>query len=60
MEANKVMIGKRRHRIKNIGLMERALAEVWPTISKEGLLKLNASMPKRLNACIKNKGGSTK
>ena len=54
------MIGKRRHRIKNIGLMERALAEVWPTISKEGLLKLNASMPKRLNACIKNKGGSTK
>jgi transposase len=56
----KVIIGKRRHRIKNIGMMERALAEVWPTIEKERLLKLNASMPKRLDACIKNKGGSTK
>lgn len=42
-------------------MMERAIAKVWPTIKKERLLKLNASMPKRLNTCIKkNKGGSTK
>jgi hypothetical protein len=41
-------------------MMERALAEVWPTIEKEKLLKLNASMPRRLDACIKNKGGTTK
>jgi transposase len=56
----KALISKRRHRIKNIGMMERALEEVWPTIQKERLLNLNASMPRRLNACIKNKGGSTK
>lgn len=56
----KVIIGKMRHKIRNIGMMERALAEVWPTIKKEALLKLNASMPKRLAACIKNKGGTTK
>jgi transposase len=56
----KILIGKRRHKIKNIGMMERALEEIWPTISKESLLKLNASMPKRLNLCIKNKGGSIK
>ena len=30
------------------------------TIEKEMLLKLNASMPKQLAACIKNKGGITK
>jgi transposase len=56
----KAMISKRRHKIKNIGMMERALAKVWPTINKERLLKLNESMPRRLDACIKNKGGSTK
>jgi hypothetical protein len=39
-------------------MMERALAEVWPTIKEETLLKLNASMPRRLAACIKNKGGN--
>jgi hypothetical protein len=54
------MISKRRHRIKNIRMIERALAKVWPTINKERLLKLNESMPRRLDACIKNKGGSTK
>ena len=40
-------------------MMERVLTEVWPIIEKEMLLKLNASMPKRLAACIKNKGGIT-
>jgi hypothetical protein len=54
------MIGKRGHRVKNIRLMERALAKVWPKISKEALLKLNTSMPRRLDAYIKNKGGTTK
>jgi hypothetical protein len=56
----KALIGKRRHRVKNIVMMETALAEVWPAIEKERLLKLNASMPNRLNLCIKNKGGSIK
>jgi transposase len=56
----KSIIRKRRHRVRNVGMMETALAEIWPTISKDALLKLNASMPNRLNACIKNKGGSTK
>src|SRR5277367_2165711 len=56
----KIAIGKRRHRVKNIGMMERALAEVWSTISKEVSLKLNASTPNRLNACIKNDRGTTK
>lgn len=41
-------------------MMETALAEVWPTSKREALLKLNASMPRRLAACIKNKGGTTK
>ena len=57
MEANQNYYSKRRHRICNIGMMERALAEVWPTIEKERRLNLNA---RRLDACIKNKGGSTK
>ena len=52
---NKILIGKRRHRIKNQGIMERALEEIWPTISKESLLKLNTSMPRRLTLCLKNK-----
>jgi hypothetical protein len=41
-------------------MMETALAEIWPVIEKEKLLKLNESMPNRLNLCIKNKGGTTK
>jgi hypothetical protein len=48
-----------KHKIRNIGMMERALAEVGPTIKKEALLKLNASMPKWLAACIKNIGGTS-
>jgi len=49
-----------RHKIKNVKQMETALHKVWPTIRKETLLKLNASMPKRLAQCIKNKGRATK
>jgi hypothetical protein len=56
----KSIVGKKRHKIRNIQQMETALSEVWPTILKKTLLKLNCSMPARLNACIKNKGGSTK
>jgi hypothetical protein len=53
-------ISKRRHRIKNIRMMERALVEIWPEIEGESLLKLNESMGRRLAAVIENKGGSTK
>jgi len=56
----KGIIAKRRHRIKNIGMMERALEEIWPQIDKEMLVKLNESMPRRLEACIRNKGGPTR
>jgi transposase len=56
----KGIIGKMRYRIKNISQMEEALAEVWPTIKGETLLKLNRSMWSRINAVIKNKGGHTK
>ena len=56
----KNMIGKIRHKIKNIGMMERALAEVWPQIKPETLEKLTGTMDKRINACIKNMGGATK
>jgi hypothetical protein len=41
----KTAIGKGRHWVKNIGVMEVMVAKVWPAISKEALLKLNASMP---------------
>jgi transposase len=56
----KIIIGKKRHRIRNIKEMEDALSELWPILGGERLLKLNATMPKRLNLCIKNKGGSVK
>jgi hypothetical protein len=56
----KNMIGKMRHKIKNISQMEDALAKVWTRIKGETLLKLNRSMPARINAVLKNKGGHTK
>jgi hypothetical protein len=56
----KDILSKMRHKIKNIEQMETVLNEVWPTIKGETLLKLNASMYKRLAQCIKNKGGATK
>jgi transposase len=53
-------IGYREQRPKNIKEMEEVLREVWPQITPESLLTLNNSMPRRLDAVIKNKGGSTK
>ena len=41
-------------------MMERALIEIWPEIEGDSVLKLNASMGRRLAAVIENKGGSTK
>jgi hypothetical protein len=40
--------------------METILAEVWPIVKGETLLKLNRSIHTRLNTVIKNKGGHTK
>jgi hypothetical protein len=56
----KAIISKRRHKIKNVRIIERAIAELWHTIKKERLLNLNASIPRQLNACLKNKGKATK
>jgi transposase len=56
----KMKLSKRRHRIKSIRMMERALVEVWGQIEPEALVKLNKSMPKRLQLCLKNKGGAIK
>ena len=56
----KNIIGKKRHLIKNIVQMEVALREVWPLIAKTTLLKLNASIHKRIATVIKRKGGPTK
>jgi len=53
-------IGHRPERAKNTAQMEEALREVWPQIKPESLLALANSMPRRLDAVIKNKGGSTK
>ncbi|KAF8851701.1 hypothetical protein BDZ45DRAFT_601063, partial [Acephala macrosclerotiorum] len=56
----KNIIGKKRHKIKNIKMIKRALEEIWSQIKPETLEKLNASMEKRIDACIKNKSGITK
>jgi len=56
----KLKIGKMRHKIKTVAQMEAALAELWPQIEGEALLKLNQTMKKRLRMVIKNKGGHTK
>jgi transposase len=53
-------IGHREHRAQNVAEMEQALREIWPQIKPESLLTLCDSMPCRLDAVIKNKGGSTK
>jgi transposase len=53
-------IGHREHRPRNVEEMKQALKEVWVQITPESLLTLNNSMPRRLDAVIKNKGGSTK
>ena len=53
-------IGYMEERLKNVQDMEQALREVWLQITPASLLTLNRSMPRRLDAVIKNKGGSTK
>lgn len=56
----KDIISKRRHRVKNVTDMRRALREVWPQIDGDFLLKLCDSVPRRWEACLKNNGGATK
>ena len=34
----KAIIGKRRHKVRNIAMMETALAEIWPNIEKENVM----------------------
>jgi hypothetical protein len=38
---------------RNIKMIERTLAELWPAILKEALLRLNESMSNQLNSWIK-------
>ena len=52
----KDIISKRRHKVKNVTDMRQALREVWPQIDGNFLLKLCDSVPRRWEACLKNKG----
>lgn len=56
----KDMISKRKHKVRNTKDMRLALKEVWPQIEPKFLLKLCDSVPRRWDACLKNKGGATK
>jgi transposase len=56
----KDIIDKCKHRCRNAADMRYVLQEVWPQIEPEFLLKLCDSVPKRIDACLKNKGGATK
>ena len=56
----KDIISKRRHKVKNVTDMRQALREVWPQINGNFLLNLCDSVPRRWEACLKNKGGATK
>ena len=53
-------IARRRHRIRTIEEMEAALRFEWANIEEELLVTLVESMPKRMAALKKAKGGSTK
>lgn len=53
-------IARRRHRIRTIGEMEVALRYEWAHIKEELLVTLVESMPRRMAAMKKAKGGSTK
>jgi len=53
----KDIISKRRHKVKNATDIRQALREVWPQINGNFLLKLYDSVPRRWEACLKNKGG---
>ena len=56
----KDIISRRRHKVRNTADMREALREVWPEIDGNFLLKLCDSVPRRWEACLKNKGGATK
>ena len=56
----KDIISKRRHKIRNTKDMRLALQVAWPQIDEDYLLKLCDSVPRRWEACLKNKGGATK
>ena len=56
----KDIISKQRHEIRNTKDMRLALQVAWPQIDEDFLLKLYDSVPRRWEACLKNKGGATK
>lgn len=49
-------IRKRPKPAKNVKELERALHEEWNQIPNNTLLNLIESMPRRIEACIKNNG----
>ena len=53
-------IRKRPQAIKNITELETALQEEWGKISMNQIISLIESMPRRIEAVIKNKGNPTK
>ena len=53
-------IAKRRHRIKTLKEMGNAISEELSNISSDLLEKLAMSFTRRLDLCIKAKGGTTK
>jgi hypothetical protein len=46
--------------IKNIGIIERALQEVYSIVTLETLNTINKSISRRINMCIRNKGRAAK
>lgn len=56
----KDIISKRKHRVKPAKEMREVLKEVWPDRDGNFLLRLCDSVPRRWEACLKNKGGATK
>jgi transposase len=56
----KDMISKEKHKVRTTAEMRQALQRIWPQIDREFLLKLCDSVPRRWEACLKNKGGATK
>ena len=56
----KDMIASKRYRVRNTTDIRNTLRDLWPQIDGDFLLKLCDSVPKRWEACLKNKGGVTK
>jgi transposase len=56
----KTLISRRRHRISSTREMREVLKEVWTQIDGDFLLTLCDSVPRRWEACLKNKLGATK